>query len=126
MLYAGSLDSSERQPILRVNSNVTYVTAPRGGFLVYLQENTLVAHRFDARALRVMGNPMPIVSPLHSLKAVGTPLQLVDFSAVGDTIAFRSDAMPLQDLFRFEPVSDMRMVNNQITVISNWMRKLAG
>lgn len=125
-LYAGSLDSPERQSILRVTSNVAYVNASRGGFLVYLTENTLVAHRFDPRTLHVVGNPMPIISPLSSLKAVGTPLQLVDFSAVGDTIAFRSDAMPMHDLFRFEPAVEMRMVNNQITVIRNWMKQLGG
>lgn len=126
MLYAGSLDSPERRSILRVNSNVAYVTASRDGFLIYLKENTLVAHRFDPRALHVVGDPMPIISPLSSLRAVGTPLQLVDFSAVGDTIAFRSDAMPMQDLFRFEPAVDLRRVTNQITVIRNWMKQFGG
>jgi hypothetical protein len=126
MLYAGSLDSPERKPILRVNSNVAYVPAARDGFLVYLKENTLVAHRFDPRALHVVGDPMPIISPISSQRAVGTPLQLVDFSAVGDTIVFRSDAIPKQDFFRFEPAVDMRRVNNQITVIRNWMKQLGG
>ena len=126
VLYAGSLDSPERQSILRVNSNVAYVPAARGGFLVYLKDNALVAQRFDSRALHVVGDPMPVVSPLSAQRAVGTSLQLVDFSAVGDTIVFRSDAMPMQDLVRFEPAVDMRRANNQITVIRNWMKRLGG
>jgi hypothetical protein len=85
-----------------------------------------VANRFDPRALQVVGDPMPIISPISSQRAVGTPLNLVDFSAVGDTIVFRSDAMPMQDLFRFKPAVDMRRVNNQITVIRNWMKQLGG
>jgi DNA-binding winged helix-turn-helix (wHTH) protein len=124
MLYAASLDSPQPRAIQPVASNVMYVPAPRDGYLVYLQDNTLVAQPFDPRALRTVGQPLPIVSPLSSLMAVGTHLRLADFSAAGDTIVYRSDASPIDGMVRFERTASVRTLHGQITVLRHWMEQL--
>ena len=45
-------------PLLKTDSHATYA-AP--GYLLYLRSNTLVAHPFDANALRLTGEPIPII-----------------------------------------------------------------
>jgi hypothetical protein len=60
-LYAGSLDAAGAKPLLRkggwLDSRVEY--APPG-YLLGLNENTLFAHVFDARAERLEGRPIRI------------------------------------------------------------------
>jgi eukaryotic-like serine/threonine-protein kinase len=55
--YAASLDGSEPKPIIRGDSVALY--APPG-FLLYLQNGTLIAQHFDATALRLIGDAMPL------------------------------------------------------------------
>jgi serine/threonine protein kinase len=57
VVYAASLDSSERVRLFRSDSHVSY--APPG-FLIYMLGNTLLAQPFDASRLRVAGEPIPI------------------------------------------------------------------
>jgi len=60
-LYVGSLDSPERRTVLRVSSNVGYAD----GYLLYLRERTLMAHRFDADADTVIGDPFAIAENIR-------------------------------------------------------------
>ena len=53
----GVLDSNESKSLLNAYSNAVY--APPG-YLLYRRESTLVAHRFDADKLELMGEPIPI------------------------------------------------------------------
>jgi Tol biopolymer transport system component len=56
-LMAGTLDSREPKALFKTASRVQY--APPG-FLLYVRDQTLVAQRFDAAALAVRGEPVPV------------------------------------------------------------------
>jgi serine/threonine protein kinase/Tol biopolymer transport system component len=53
MLFIGSLDSSERVPLLQSRSRAAYSS----GYLLFAQDQTLLAHRFDPDRLRLEGEP---------------------------------------------------------------------
>jgi len=67
-LYAASLDGSERRPIPGVASRATYA-AP--GFLLYVAQGTLVAHRFDLDRTELVGDPVPLSSNLRYFEMTG-------------------------------------------------------
>jgi Tol biopolymer transport system component len=54
-VYLASLDSKERTLLLRARSNVVYAS----GHLLYVLESTLLAQPFDAKQLRLTGDPVP-------------------------------------------------------------------
>ncbi len=53
----GSLDSTDSKPLLSVNSNIVYASP---GYLIFRREATLMAQRFDADKLAVVGDSFPI------------------------------------------------------------------
>ncbi len=53
-VFLGSLDSSEKRPIVSASSNAAYA-AP--GYLLYMRDNALVAQRFDKRNYVLNGEP---------------------------------------------------------------------
>jgi Tol biopolymer transport system component len=66
-LYASSLDAPERrQQVLRTASKAFYAPprAGHGGYLLWLQEQTLLAQRFDIDQLRVIGEPVAIAEDI--------------------------------------------------------------
>jgi Tol biopolymer transport system component len=82
-VYAGSLDGGPRQRLLSDNTNALYTADGRGGVvLVFGREDALVAQGFDARALQLSGDPVPIAPHV----AVGR-----DVLAVGRRLATASD-----------------------------------
>jgi eukaryotic-like serine/threonine-protein kinase len=56
-IYVGSLDSKQHRMVLNTGYAATYV-AP--GYLLYMRDQTLVAHRFDSRKGNVIGDPMSL------------------------------------------------------------------
>jgi Tol biopolymer transport system component len=62
-IYVGSLGSKKVKRILTAGSGVTYA-AP--GYLLYVRDAKLVAQRFDARTLKLSGDPVPIGDPPDS------------------------------------------------------------
>jgi Tol biopolymer transport system component len=54
-VYLASLDSKDRTLLLRARSNVVYAS----GYLLYVLESTLLAQPFDAKRLRLTGDPVP-------------------------------------------------------------------
>jgi len=66
-VYASSLKNpSQRQLIVRTSAKGVYVP-PRGafpGYLLWLQEQTLVAQRFDASSLKVEGDPVSVAEEI--------------------------------------------------------------
>jgi serine/threonine protein kinase len=65
-IYIGSLDArpaeQSSQRVLAVQSNAIYVPAPegRGGHLLFVRENSLMAQPFDAGRMELAGDPVPI------------------------------------------------------------------
>jgi eukaryotic-like serine/threonine-protein kinase len=64
-IFAGSLDSTSRTPVLQADStNVAYSR----GHLLFLRETTLMAQPFDPRRLALSGEAVPIA---HGIQATG-------------------------------------------------------
>lgn len=125
MLYAGSLDSEERRPIMPVPSNVEYVPSSRdsrNGFLFFARGRTLLGQRFDSEALRPNGEPFEIADGVQGNMAEGAPVQLANFSAVGDTIAYRTQ-LSAEPVLRWLPVA-MQKDAGHVAVIQNWTARL--
>jgi len=87
-IYAGSLDSTTRTRIMSSDACVSYV-AP--GFLVFPRGRTLMARPFDAKALTMTGDAMPIVDDV----ATYSNGELAAFAASdGGTLVYRKSAQP--------------------------------
>src|SRR5437879_1404838 len=56
-IFVGSLDSSEKRPIVSASSNAAYADP---GYLLYMRDNALVAQRFDSRKYVLSGEPRTI------------------------------------------------------------------
>jgi eukaryotic-like serine/threonine-protein kinase len=61
-IYAGSLDPEEEKFLTRANSSVAY--APPG-YILFYRERNLFAQPFDARELRVTGEPFPVAEGIQ-------------------------------------------------------------
>ncbi len=59
-IFVGSLRSKAVKRVLTAGSGVTYA-AP--GYLLYVRDDKLVAHRFDPARLALRGDPLPIADP---------------------------------------------------------------
>ena len=82
-VVVGTLDSHEIKPLFKTTSRVLYAEP---GYLLYVRENTLVAHRFDAKSLTLEGDAVPIGEGL-GVDSVG----LASFSVSRNgVLAFRS------------------------------------
>src|SRR5262245_38673135 len=62
VVYVGSLDSDQRVRLFNADSHAVYA---RPGYLLYMQESTLVARPFDAVTVRVTGEPVPIAGQVE-------------------------------------------------------------
>ncbi len=51
-IFLGSLDSSEKRPIVSASSNAAYADP---GYLLYMRDNALVAQKFDTRSYALSG-----------------------------------------------------------------------
>jgi eukaryotic-like serine/threonine-protein kinase len=83
----GSLDSSETRVLMQTESGVQYA-AP--GYLLFVNEGTLLAQPFDADHLRLMGEPFPMAENLRYFKPTGG----ADFSvSENGVLAFQAGAI---------------------------------
>lgn len=101
MLYAGSLDSPERTPIMPASSNVAYAE----GYLVYVADSMMAARRFDWKTLQVSGDPVVVGESAAGEAAADAAVSLAHFSVAGSALALG-------------PVGTQR---ERITVVKNWM-----
>ncbi len=79
----GTLDSGESRSIAPAQSLLTY--APPG-YLLFVREKTLMAQRFDAKAVKTVGEPMPLA------EHIGTgQVGFASFSVSGEgTLVYRT------------------------------------
>ena len=79
----GSIDSADSKPFAPAQTLVTY-SPP--GYLLFVRDKTLVAQRFDPKALRTRGEPIPLAEHIGT-DSVG----LATFSVSRDgTLAYRT------------------------------------
>jgi eukaryotic-like serine/threonine-protein kinase len=55
--YVGSLDSTKKERLLNGSGSIAYV-AP--GYLLFVRNGTLMAHRFDVNSLQITGEPISL------------------------------------------------------------------
>jgi eukaryotic-like serine/threonine-protein kinase len=84
--YIGSLDSSQRIRIASQTSSPVIYSAP--GYLLYVQEDILLAQRFDAARLKVTGKPLIVA---RNVSAPGDADGKM-ISASASLLTFRSGA----------------------------------
>ena len=67
-LWVGSLGSRQTHRIVAVDSRVAYCPP---GYLLFSRDGTLLAQPFDAEALRVTGDPIPVGEKVWFFRATG-------------------------------------------------------
>ncbi len=82
-VFIGSLDTGQSRPAFEASSRVEYVPP---GYLLYVREATLLAHPFDAGALKFTGEPIPIAEQVRYFGPTG----YADFSASESLLAYRA------------------------------------
>lgn len=78
-IYVGSLDSTEHKLLLPLSSNAVYVPP---GYLLFMRERSLVAQRFDARRLQLVGEAFPVAEDV----SFSANFSLGTFSASGNGV----------------------------------------
>jgi len=63
LLKVGFIDSDESRELLRVDSRVEYIEP---GYIVYVKDGILMAHKFDAENMILGGNPIPIAEDISA------------------------------------------------------------
>lgn len=93
-LYLGSLDSPAITRLVAARSSVAY--APPG-YLLYVRAGILMAHPFDAGALRFLGEAFPIAEGVEAAGSEG-PAGYAAFSVASDgVLAYRAGANDVSD-----------------------------
>ena len=127
MLYAGSLDSSQRIPIVPVESGVNFV-AQRGskGVLVFVRRSDLMAQAFDITTLRTEGEATKLAGPVfftHAAAASATSIG--EFSATPTTLVYHSlqNARPLMSLASASPMRALQSLSTPggVMALENWI-----
>jgi eukaryotic-like serine/threonine-protein kinase len=92
-ILIGSLDSRERQALFNASSGVQF--APPG-YLVFVRGRTLYAQPFNARKLRLAGEPIAMLDGIEPEGEAG-PTYYASFSASGGVLAYaKSSGLHLQ------------------------------
>ena len=94
-VVVGTLDSHDVKPLIKTSSRVIYSDS---GHLLYVRENTLVAHRFNAQSLTLDGEAVPIGEGL-GVDSVGLASFSVSKTGV---LAFRAGEMQGRRLVWFD------------------------
>ncbi len=92
-LCAGSLEAGKWFTIHPIETGSVFVPARAGsekGHVVFGRQGALLAEPFDAARPSVTGPPFVIAEGVISRATVGSALQLMEFSAAGNTLAFRA------------------------------------
>jgi serine/threonine protein kinase len=93
-IYKSSLhDPAERRLILRTDAKAVYVPprAPYPGYLLWMQDQTLLAQRFDAGSLRLEGDPVSVAEGVGRLTPV--PIRAAFWASDGGTLIYFGNAL---------------------------------
>jgi eukaryotic-like serine/threonine-protein kinase len=93
-MCVGSLDSREKTILQKTSSRPAYSS----GYLLFSRERTLIAQPFDANALRLTGEPIPVAEDVAPF-GENAPTGYVRFGvSAGGTLAFRRGMGPSAQL----------------------------
>jgi Tol biopolymer transport system component len=88
-VYVGSLDHPAVSLLTRMHSRMSFA-AP--GYLLFVQDSALLAQRFDADALRLIGEPVKIADGLAYFRTLGNGGYSISANGV---LAYQGSADPL-------------------------------
>ena len=94
-VVVGSLDSTERKRLVETNAQAAYAQ----GYLLFMQERTLMAQAFDADRLELKGDPVPLVQQVERLPGVSFGLFSVSETGV---LVYRSGSGANTELAWFD------------------------
>ena len=84
-MYAGRLESTERREVMPVWSGVQWVK----GYLLFCRSHALIAQAFDAERVQAKGPEFVIAGDVASRMAAGAKVEVPDFSATAEAVAYR-------------------------------------
>ncbi|HVI08257.1 MAG TPA: protein kinase, partial [Candidatus Binatia bacterium] len=84
-LFGASLSGEKPRQLLEKGSNVQYSE----GYLLYIREAVLVARKFDAKALKFTGDPIPVAEKLDYWNA----RDVAAFTAAHGTLVYREGSL---------------------------------
>lgn len=91
-VFAGTIGREDRKQVLADGAHAVYVSTKRGGYLVYVRQDSLYAQPFDAGSLATTGETRLIADGVGPM----------EFTVSNDgTLAFRSGEPPHGDLVSF-------------------------
>jgi Tol biopolymer transport system component len=97
-LFVGSLDGATREFVTSADGAAVYAEP---GYVVFPRQNALVAQRFDAQRLKLLGEPITVGEVPSALGALYNASRAVTVSKTG-TIAYLSDRLPNTKLEWFD------------------------
>lgn len=93
-VFVGELDSKDRINLPEIASEVKYLPAPKGGYLVFIRDGALMAQPFDVKGLSMAGEAFPVADAFveahgalagpFSVSATGGMAYLRPFNMSGD------------------------------------------
>jgi hypothetical protein len=128
VLWASTLDGVDRKALMTVESGVALAVPARGraAHLIYMLDRALVTAPFDLDALERNGPVRTLAPAVGSVASLGSVLMIGDFSASGNTLAYRASAGAASALkliatpARPAPMAQMQS-GPEITVLRDWM-----
>jgi DNA-binding winged helix-turn-helix (wHTH) protein len=117
VLYAASLEGSERINVMPVESNVFFAA----GHVLFTRDRSLMAQAFDPVTLQRRGEAFSVAGPVASAPLLGTTIVSADFSAAGSTLAYRLAGGALLNPMPVQPAA-ARAETRGITIVKNWTR----
>jgi Tol biopolymer transport system component len=101
-IYIGSLDSKESRQLVNANAKPVYTRSSSGiGYLLFAQQTTLMAQRFDDTRLKLVGEPFSIAEQVWLPNAPARGYAAFSASANG-VVAYRTGGSMATELIWFD------------------------
>jgi Tol biopolymer transport system component len=78
-ISVGSIDSNQTTHLVNAFSSPVYATP---GYLLYVRDGMLLAHRFDLAQYQLVGDPVPLAEEVRQIKGIGLGLFSVSETGV--------------------------------------------
>jgi hypothetical protein len=132
VLYAGSLDSSDRTPIMPIASGATFVPCAgpsctgSKGYLLFDRGGYLMAQPFDAATVRAQGTAFTVAGPVACTgAAAASGVHVLEASITSAALVYRplpvSGSQPRISLIA---LTDQKPADRDVVVLRNWMATL--
>jgi hypothetical protein len=115
LLFAASLDGTDRSAIMPVDSNVAFAR----GYLLFTRDRALMIQAFNPATLERSGQASSIAGPVMGAKLMNAAVETADFSVSGPTLAYRLASNPMSGLISIQQ-NPIRSEIRGITILRDW------